>query len=80
MLGIWSYSIYLWQQPFFHYGVKDGEIFPFAGPVLAAVAVGVGVLSFQFIEDPIRAYLNQRWSAVSDRSKSWGAVEARATR
>lgn len=53
-LGTWSFSIYLWQQPYYlatHHGVLP--------PALAlALAVVTGILSFYFIEQPLRAYLN----------------------
>lgn len=57
-LGIFSYSIYLWQQPLYYYGVKFGDAFPFAGPILFATAIFVGYTSYRFIENPIRIYLN----------------------
>lgn len=53
-LGTWSFSIYLWQQPFYlatHHGALT--------PALALVlAVATGICSFYFIEQPARAYLN----------------------
>lgn len=61
LIGIWSFSIYLWQQPFYYYGTKFGDAFHFAGPVLALIAICVGALSFYFIENPIRKYLNNKW-------------------
>ena len=53
LLGLWSYSIYLWQQPFF---VLRHHMFPGAGLLLA-----VGACSFYFFENPIRTALNRRW-------------------
>ena len=61
LLGIYSYSIYLWQQPFYYYGVKSTKSFPFDGLVLLLVAIFVGILSFHYIENPTRKYLNARW-------------------
>lgn len=62
LLGVWSYSIYLWQQPFYYYGVKFGELFPFAGIVFfLPLAIATGMFSFYFIENPIRTYLNNRF-------------------
>ena len=61
LLGIWSFSIYLWQQPFYYYGTKGGDAFLFAGPLLLAVSILIGAVSFYFIENPIRKYLNDKW-------------------
>ena len=54
-LGAWSFSIYLWQQPF-HALVSKGELSPLTGLVIA-MACGVG--SFYLIEQPARRYLNK---------------------
>jgi peptidoglycan/LPS O-acetylase OafA/YrhL len=61
LLGVYSFSIYLWQQPFHFYGVKGGPLFPFAGLVFLAGAIFIGILSFYYIENPIRKYLNNHW-------------------
>lgn len=61
LLGVWSFSIYIWQQPFYYYGVKFGDAFYFAGPVLFCFAIAVGVFSFVYIENPVRRFLNNRW-------------------
>jgi len=55
-IGIWSYSIYLWQQPFFQL-INKGY-----GPTygLFIAAIFAGLLSFYFIERPLRAFLNAR--------------------
>jgi peptidoglycan/LPS O-acetylase OafA/YrhL len=51
-VGAVSYSLYIWQQPFFysidHYG---------AAP-MALAAAAIAVLSFYMIESPVRAHLN----------------------
>ena len=56
--GIWSFSIYIWQQPFF---VLRAE---FAGGTASAfaVAMGVALMSYYFLENPCRRLLNARWS------------------
>ncbi|MCJ8320347.1 MAG: acyltransferase [Colwellia sp.] len=61
LLGVLSYSIYLWQQPFYYIGVKEGEYFPFSGLYFLLMAIIVGALSFYKIENPIRRYLNDKW-------------------
>lgn len=56
--GIWSFSIYVWQQPFF---VLRAE---FIGGSAGAfvVAMGVALASYYFLEDPCRRWLNARWT------------------
>lgn len=54
MLGIWSYSIYLWQQPFFdqQFGLSTG--------VALAGALLTGVASFYLWENPWRTWINSK--------------------
>lgn len=54
-LGLWSFSVYLWQQPFYLY-VHKGKMSPVTGVGLALLA---GVLSYYLIERPGRAFLNK---------------------
>lgn len=55
--GLWSYSIYLWQQPFYLAHHRAGV------PAWLAMALGVsaGIASFYLVEQPARAWLNARW-------------------
>ncbi len=53
-IGVWSYSLYLWQQPFF----KLKETIPIYWLVLAIIASSL--LSFYIVEKPMRAWLNSR--------------------
>jgi peptidoglycan/LPS O-acetylase OafA/YrhL len=57
-LGLWSFSIYLWQQPFYLYVEREG-MSPFVGLGLAILA---GIASFYLLENPARIYLNRKWS------------------
>lgn len=57
-LGLWSFSIYLWQQPFYLYVHRSG-MSPWIGMGLAILA---GVASFYCIENPVRALLNRVWA------------------
>ena len=61
LLGLWSFSIYLWQQPIYSFGIKSGEVFNFAGPVLFTASVIIGASSFYLLENPIRRYINNKW-------------------
>jgi len=57
LAGIWSFSIYLWQQPFYvayHSGIMPAYL-------AVSLAIGAGVTSFYLIENPIRLYLNKTW-------------------
>lgn len=56
-LGVWSYSLYLWQQPF--YVMKDKHVL--SAPLAFLCAVLTGVLSYYLVEKPARASLNRRW-------------------
>lgn len=57
-LGLWSFSIYLWQQPFYLLSKYHGL------PALAGVALAIacGVASFYLVEKPARAWINRKWS------------------
>jgi peptidoglycan/LPS O-acetylase OafA/YrhL len=57
LFGIWSYSLYLWQQPFATY--QKMMIGGAAGALVAAVLVAL--LSYYFLEKPVRVWLNSRW-------------------
>ncbi len=61
MLGTWAFSIYLWQQPLYFFGVKNGSAFYLAGPVLLIASILIGKFSFHFFEEPARKYINNKW-------------------
>jgi peptidoglycan/LPS O-acetylase OafA/YrhL len=69
-LGLWSYSIYLWQQFFYEYAwaFPLSKILP---PILAVVA---GILSFYLFENPVRHYINNRWSKNPNYRANEGAA------
>lgn len=57
-LGLWSFSIYLWQQIFYLSDLIE--------PLLSvALAIICGVLSYYLIERPSRRYLNEFWTKTS---------------
>ena len=61
LLGIWSFSIYMWQQPFFFY-LRDYENYIPMAVILGFLAsILLGIASFYLLENPIRRYLNNRW-------------------
>jgi len=57
MLGLWSYSLYLWQQPFYKF-VYDRNVTPI--PMLAAV-FACALASYYIVEKPARGWLNHNW-------------------
>jgi peptidoglycan/LPS O-acetylase OafA/YrhL len=61
LLGIWSFSIYMWQQPFFFY-LRDYENYIPMAVILGFLAsILLGIASFYLLENPIRRYLNNHW-------------------
>jgi peptidoglycan/LPS O-acetylase OafA/YrhL len=61
--GLWSYSIYLWQQPFY----KLDEMFPGYTVCLLLAAILCGIGSYYLIEKPSRRWLNAIWPAIETR-------------
>ncbi|MEH6437272.1 acyltransferase family protein [Massilia sp. DD77] len=58
-LGVYSFSLYLWQQPFYLLSRHSG-----LPPVLGfACSLLVGWAAFHLVENPARVYLNKRWGA-----------------
>lgn len=57
LLGLWSYSIYLWQQVYYLYG-DDGALAQLGGLLLSVAA---GICSYYLLEKPARGYLNRKW-------------------
>jgi peptidoglycan/LPS O-acetylase OafA/YrhL len=53
-IGLWSYSIYLWQQPFY---IHQAALPP-GTAVLGALAAGLA--SFYLVEHPLRRWINAR--------------------
>jgi peptidoglycan/LPS O-acetylase OafA/YrhL len=58
-LGLCSYSIYLWQHPFYRLELR-GMLPPW--PALA-LGVAAGIVSFRYVEQPARRWLNRVWAA-----------------
>ncbi|HEY8105527.1 MAG TPA: hypothetical protein VIE46_05425 [Gemmatimonadales bacterium] len=55
VLGVLSYSLYVWQQPFMV--LRE----TFRGPLCLAGALVAGTLSFYLLENPARRWINARW-------------------
>ena len=56
-LGLWSYSLYLWQHPLYKFVYEQGSA-PF--PMLAGVFV-CALCSYYIVERPAREWLNRNW-------------------
>jgi len=55
--GKFSFSIYLWQQPFYLASRSDQMPLALALPL----AIACGLLSYHLVEQPVRSYLNRVW-------------------
>lgn len=73
-LGVLSFSLYLWQQPFYLFMHRDG--------MHPALALGLGVLSgiasYYLIERPVREYLNKHWRSKGTGRSTSDGYEVRA--
>jgi peptidoglycan/LPS O-acetylase OafA/YrhL len=58
MLGLWSFSIYVWQQPFYLLSKYHGM--PHALGLILAFSCGIA--SFYLVEQPSRTWLNRRFA------------------
>jgi peptidoglycan/LPS O-acetylase OafA/YrhL len=59
-LGMWSFSIYLWQQPFYLLMHREG----WSNTTALATALAVAILAHYTIEEPARRYLNRTWGSA----------------
>lgn len=57
-MGIWSFSLYLWQQPFYMLAHREGMPVPLA----LACSLAVGIAAFYLVENPARTRLNAMWA------------------
>lgn len=57
-IGIYSFSIYLWQEPIFIYSDKIMDPFWGRSVLLFTVAIILGIVSFYLIEQPTRKKIN----------------------
>ncbi len=63
-VGIRSFSLYLWQQPFYLLHYRDGM----PSWMALGFAIAAGVASFHLIENPVRLYLNSRWAREEEQA------------
>ena len=54
--GYWSFSLYLWQQPFFELATAKNIYWP-------TLAIGCGIISYYIVENPMRHFINSKWAA-----------------
>jgi peptidoglycan/LPS O-acetylase OafA/YrhL len=55
--GLCSYSLYMWQQPFY----KAMTLYGLSRPMALALALAAGTGAFYLFEHPVRRYLNRTW-------------------
>ena len=70
-LGLYSFSLYLWQQPFYQW-IHERDVSPIVGLVLS---LAVGGVAYYLVENPARIYLNRHWA-----KKPVTAVDVREVR
>lgn len=75
-LGTYSFSIYLWQQPYYLF-VRHEGMSPWLGLALAMLT---GVVAYYLVERPARRYLNQRWTTSKASPRSEDPVEVPESR
>jgi peptidoglycan/LPS O-acetylase OafA/YrhL len=54
-LGVWSYSLYLWQQPFYMLCRHEGM----PAELALGYSLAVGIAAFYLVENPARLWLNR---------------------
>lgn len=69
-LSAWSFSIFLWQQPFYLMA-NQGDIDRVTGIVGALVC---GITAFHLIEAPARAWLNRNWARRTRLTLAYSAT------
>lgn len=65
-MGLWSYSIYLWQQPFY----KGADMLPGGKFTGFFIAIAAGALSYYLIEQPMRSRINNYWNRRGKQAAS----------
>ena len=64
--GTCSFSIYLWQAPFYqahtHFGASKS--------LCLVLGICCGALSFYLLENPVRLYLNRKWDQFLERREA----------
>lgn len=74
LLGLWSFSVYLWQQPVYEY--KWALPGPDFGLPLAA-ALLLGFASYALVELPFRRSINRRWAERTGAAEAGPVAGAR---
>lgn len=65
--GLWSFSLYMWQQPFY----KAMSLHGLAPGAALALALIVGIGFYYLFEHPLRRYLNRTWE-----NRRWRVIAA----
>lgn len=70
-LGICSFSLYLWQQPFFVLKKYHGQ----NELLMLGLAVAAGALSYYLFEQPVRQWLGNAWQTRKTRARKLEFVD-----
>ncbi|WP_332875975.1 acyltransferase family protein [Massilia sp. S19_KUP03_FR1] len=62
--GLCSYSLYIWQQPFY----KAMTLYGLSRVAAPALALAAGIGAFYLFEHPVRRYLNRIWQQHLERT------------
>ena len=72
-LGLWSFSLYVWQQPFYLASRHNG----LPASVALVGALAAGICSYYLVERPVRNYLNKKWRPKSKSDLTISTVLAK---
>ncbi|WP_236864757.1 acyltransferase family protein [Brevibacterium daeguense] len=80
LVGMWSYSLYLWHFPVITFFVATrGRPGLVEGVALALLSLGLAMVSFYLVEEPVRRnelFRNRRWIAVRASAVAMAAAAA----
>ncbi|WP_051397213.1 acyltransferase family protein [Bradyrhizobium elkanii] len=77
--GVLSYSIYLWQEPFYAGVAKLAQLNSFIPAILICAALCCAAISYTFIERPMRVFLNARWRTFNPFKRSKDDISLQST-
>lgn len=67
IIGLWSYSIYLWQQPFWRHTEHM-----WSRALGLSIAISIGYISYRWVEGPSRKFLNKYFGHKPDTIAATG--------
>jgi peptidoglycan/LPS O-acetylase OafA/YrhL len=61
LVGLWSFSLYIWQQPIYHW-VKNNNYETSYVLIGLLASLAIALVSFYLFEQPIRQHLNKKYT------------------